>query len=277
MKKLNCKLIVSDFDGTLANSNNEVPQKVISAINAYVSAGGIFAVCTGRIVPCILPRIREMGLSGLLVGSQGSQIADIKSGKLLRNVTFEPEHASEICLALEERGANVQLLGADGYFSDLPADDKHLNLYESIVRLKAKHTDMPLSEYAKTSGERFCKLTSMCAPSDRKELYEYLSAKFAGICDITCSAKVLVEVSPYGETKGRALEFLAKNYGVPMEKTCAIGDNLNDLSMIKAAGVGVAVANGEQLLKEAADFVAVSNDMGAVAQVIEKFGYLHDD
>lgn len=277
MKKLNCKLIVSDFDGTLANSNNEVPKDVVAAINAYVSAGGIFAVCTGRILPCILPRVREMGLSGLLVASQGSQIADIKTGKLLRSVTFEPEQISEICLALEKFGTNVQIYGADGYYSDLPADEKHLNLYESIVRLKAKHTDIPLSEYSKTGKERFCKVTTMCAASDRQGLYEYLCEKFAGICDVTCSAKVLVEISPYGETKGRALKFLAEKYGVPINKTCAIGDNLNDLSMIKAAGVGVAVGNGEQELKNEADFVAVSNDMGAVAQVIEKFGYLHDD
>ena len=77
MKRLNCKLIVSDFDGTLADSENNVGAEVISAIDEYRSLGGIFAVCTGRILPSVLPRLRQIGLSGLVAASQGSTIADI--------------------------------------------------------------------------------------------------------------------------------------------------------------------------------------------------------
>ena len=53
MRNLDCKLIVSDFDGTLANSQNEVTDEVRSAINNYVADGGIFAVCSGRILPSV--------------------------------------------------------------------------------------------------------------------------------------------------------------------------------------------------------------------------------
>ena len=61
-----------------------------------------------------------------------------------------------------------------------------------------------------------------------------------------------------------------------MSETVAIGDNLNDLSMIVAAGTGVAVGNAVDELKAAADFISLSNDEGAVAQVINKFGWAHD-
>ena len=64
---------------------------------------------------------------------------------------------------------------------------------------------------------------------------------------------------------------------MPIEKCCAIGDNLNDLSMIEAAGLGVAVGNAVDGLKAAANYVAVTNDEGAVARVIEKFGYIKND
>ena len=90
MKELNCRLIVSDFDGTLANSENQVPESVVNAINAYVNDGGIFAVCTGRILPSVLPRARGMGLKGLVVACQGSVIAEIETGKIIRNVCFAP-------------------------------------------------------------------------------------------------------------------------------------------------------------------------------------------
>ena len=93
MKELNCRLIVSDFDGTLANSENQVPESVVNAINAYVNDGGIFAVCTGRILPSVLPRARGMGLKGLVVACQGAVIAEIETGKIIRNVCLAPAEA----------------------------------------------------------------------------------------------------------------------------------------------------------------------------------------
>ena len=277
MKRLNCKLIVSDFDGTLANTNNEVPQEVIDKINSYVKNGGIFAVCTGRIMPSILPRVRDMGLTGLVIASQGSQIAEIESGKILREACFLPEQTAEICEALEELDSNVQIYNIRGFYSSLPEGEKHLALYESIIGVKGGHSEEKLSRFALTCGESFCKVAALCRPEEQEELFAKLTAKFGGKYDVTCSAKVLVEISPQGETKGAALEFLAKHYGVPLSQTCAIGDNLNDLSMIETAGYGVAVANSAQGLLDRTKYKTVSNDEGAVARVIETFGYINND
>ena len=58
MRKINYKLIVSDFDGTLIDDNQKIPQKVRKAISEYVECGGVFAVCTGRMLCSILPRVR---------------------------------------------------------------------------------------------------------------------------------------------------------------------------------------------------------------------------
>ena len=84
MKKINYKLIVSDFDGTLIDDNQQIPQKVVNAINEYVACGGIFAVCTGRMLRSILPRVRELGLKGLVIANQGAVIADIESGNVIK-------------------------------------------------------------------------------------------------------------------------------------------------------------------------------------------------
>ncbi len=277
MKKLNCKLIVSDFDGTLANSRNEVPSEVVGAINSYISDGGIFAVCTGRILPSILPRVRTLGLQGLVIACQGSVIADIQTGKLLRDVGFTNAQTAEICAALEELESNVQVYNNEGFYSDLPADEKHLNLYESIIGVQARHVETPLSKYVTGSSERFNKVAALCRPEDREQLYSELLKRFGNKYDVTCSAKVLVEISPYGETKGRAVEFLAQHYGVKISETCAVGDNLNDLSMIETAGYGVAVGNAAKGLLDTAKFVTVTNDEGAIARVIKDFGYTQND
>lgn len=273
MKKLNCKLIISDFDGTLANSRNTVDEEVVSAIRTFVDDGGVFAVCTGRILPSIMPVARNLGFKGLVVACQGSVIADIQTGEVLRCVSLPYERAAEVCAALEERGDTVNAYVSDGYYSSLAEGDENLRLYEDITGVRARHVNVPLSEYIYKNRLACQKIASLCYPEDREALYADMYARFGAVTEVTCSAKVLVEISPQGETKGAAVKFLADYYGIPHSQTCAVGDNLNDLSMIEEAGIGVAVGNATEELKRKAKFVTVTNDEGAVARVIKEFGY----
>ena len=273
-QKLNCALIVSDFDGTLANSDNEVSRQNIQAINGYVSQGGVFAVCTGRILPSILPRVREIGLKGLVIACQGSVIADIESGKIIRNVKLTSAQTSYICSKLEEVGANVQVFTDEGFYTDIAPEEEHLKLYEKITGIDAKFTDgEPVSQYVLKRDIACQKVASLVAYEEQAALFEKLTEIFGDEYEVTCSAKVLIEITPVGENKGTALKFLSDYYNIPRDKTCAIGDNLNDLSMIEEAGYGVAVGNSSPLLKEKAKIITVTNDEHAVAKVIEEYGY----
>lgn len=272
MKKLNYKLIVSDFDGTLLNDKNEVPVAVKSAINGYVAAGGIFTVCTGRMLRSILPRVRELGLTGPVAAYQGTVIADIDSGKILKNGGIGCKDAAEICRFLNSINANVNVYCDEELYTCINKSDKHLKLYETITGVEAVHVDN-LADFVSRNGKACQKIACLVFPDDRARLYKLLSERFANIYDVTCSAKVLVEISPLGSTKGAAVSYIAESYGVDIKDTVAVGDNLNDLPMIKTAGVGVAVGNAVDELKNAADYVSVTNNEGAVAQIIEKFGF----
>lgn len=117
------------------------------------------------------------------------------------------------------------------------------------------------------------KVLSIVSESQREKLYSELKKRLGHKFDVTCSATVLVEVAPIGDNKGEALKFLAEHYKIPMNKTVAVGDNLNDLSMVEVAGIGCAVGNAAQPLKDAADFISVTNNEGALAQIINKFGF----
>lgn len=271
--KLNYRLIVSDFDGTLITSDGRVLPEVKSAIDEYIANGGIFAVCTGRMLCCILPRVRELGLKGIVVAYQGTVIADIESGKLLKNGGLNYNDASEICEYLEELGQPVNVYCGDTMYTTISKDNVYLQKYESIVGIDAVSINGKISEFVRESKLRYQKVSVLIHKNERNGLYFKLVKKFADRFDITCSAKELVEVSPLTDNKGEALRFLANHYNVPMDKTIAVGDNLNDLSMIKAAGLGVAVENAEQELKEVAGYISVSNNDGAVAQIIKKFGF----
>lgn len=271
--KINCGLIVSDFDGTLIDDNQRILPEVKEAIDEYVAAGGIFAVCTGRMPRSILPRVRELGLKGLVIAYQGTVIADIETGRLIRKGGMECGGAAELCRYFEEAGYGINVYSDDNIYTDFPEDSEAMRIYENIIKVKAINVKGKLSDYV-LKNKMFCQKVISIVPEDkREEVYYDLNEKLGARFDITCSARVLVEASPYGDNKGEALKFLSSYYKVPIEKTVAAGDNLNDLSMIQAAGIGCAVGNADILVKKAADFVSVSNNEGALAQIIKKFGF----
>lgn len=271
--KINCGLIVSDFDGTLIDDHQRILPEVREAINEYIAEGGIFAVCTGRMLKSILPQVRALKLKGLVIAYQGTVIADIETGKIIKNGGMNCNEAAEVCKNLEELGYGINVYADETIYTNYAADNPYLRRYEEIIGVQAVHIGGKMSDFV-VEHKLYCqKVLSIVSEAERESLYSEMQRRVGDRFDVTCSATVLVEISPIGDNKGEALKFLAEHYNIPIEKTVAAGDNLNDLSMILAAGIGCAVGNAAQPLKDAADFVSVSNNDGAIAQIIKKFGY----
>lgn len=273
MRKINCRLIVSDFDGTLIDKNHSVLPAVRTAINEYVDSGGIFAVCTGRMLRSILPLVRGLGLKGIVVASQGTVIADIATGNLIKDSGMKCSEAAEICKVFGELELATNVYCGNTLFTNILKDNKYLKLYESITGIDAEFIGTDLPGFILKNGKKCEKVACLVMPKEQKKLYDKIYRRLSSRFDVTCSADCLIEVSPISDNKGEALKFLAEHYKIPIEYTVAVGDNLNDLSMIIAAGVGVAVGNAVPELKEAADFVSVTNNEGAIAQIINKYGF----
>lgn len=274
MKEINYKLIISDFDNTLTDGENHVPKKVRKAISEYVKCGGIFAVCTGRMLRSILPQVKKLGLKGIVASNQGIVISDIESGKILKNGGMTADETAFVCRTIEKVNQSINLYSGDNIYTSIPKNNKYLKFYEKVIKVKAIHVDGKISDFAQKSNLTYQKVAIIIAPRERQQIYDILSAELGDKFDVTCSANMLIEVSPFGETKGKAVEFLAKHFGVPLEKTIAVGDNLNDLSMIQAAGIGVCVGNGVDELKKAADYVSLSSSEGGIAQIIARYGFI---
>ncbi len=274
MKKINYELIISDFDNTLTDEKNNVPKQVKKAISEYVECGGIFAVCTGRMLRSIMPQVKKLGLKGLVAANQGIVIADIESGEIIKSGGMTSDEAAVVCRAVERLNQPINLYAGDNIYTDIPKSNKHLKLYEKIVQVKALHPEGKISDFAQNNNLSYQKIAVLVAPNERQRVYDALCEELGDKFDVTCSASVLVEVSPYGETKGKAVEFLASHFNIPIEKTIAVGDNLNDLSMIKAAGIGACVGNGVEELKRAADYVSLSSKEGGIAQIIARYGFV---
>lgn len=260
-------LFLSDFDGTLVRADGTVSEANKRAIARYRAAGGVFAVCTGRGLTSILPRLKELGIDdGLVIAYQGATIADVATGNLLKDDGFSREDALKAVRLLEQNGRHVHVYTVDELYCNV--DDEPLHFYEKICRVKAHIVaDMPLSEYVERKGLRVVKALAMVEKQDRRPLMEWLTPRLGEGFYVTCSADFLVEVMPAGQTKAAAVDFLCRYYKIPREKCAAIGDQLNDLPMIARAGGRFAVANAEQALKDGATVVASVEEDG-VAQAL---------
>lgn len=273
MRKINYKMIVSDFDGTLVQGDGKVSEKNIKAINEYIDAGGVFVISTGRVPAAILSRARVLGLKGLISCCQGTIILDIESGKILFDKRLSQETTVTACRKMEKLGLHIHAYDLWEYYSNI--DDEMLRHYQDVTETKANLVlNEKLSDFISKKGLGAYKLLAMVLPEDNAKIVAKLKEAKIPDCDITKSAAYLIEIVNNKCSKGSAVSFLAQHYGIDIQKTVGIGDNYNDISMIEAVGLGIAVANAEDALKQRADYVCEnSNEQSAIAEVIEKFGF----
>lgn len=261
------KLFLSDFDGTLVRPDGTIPQKNIEAIARYRKAGGIFAVCTGRMLVSILPRLKELGLDeGLVAAYQGAVVADIATGKLLKDECFSEEDALRAIEVLEEENVHIHVYSADTLFTD--RDDDMLRSYERICGVRGTLVEGPLSDMVARKHLSVVKVLAMVPPSERAALHKKTEEKLGERFFVTCSSEWLVEIMPRGQSKAQAVEFLARYYGLPESAVAAIGDQSNDVPMLCRAGGRFAVAGATEDCKKIARVLS-SCEEGGVAEAIE--------
>lgn len=274
MRNLNYKLIVSDCDGTLVKKDGTVSKKNLKAIREYSESGGLFVISTGRLPSAILPQARKLGLKGLICCCNGTIILDIESGKVYFDDRLSIDTTLIVCKKMEEMGLHIHAFDFWDYYSNM--DDELLKIYEEVSGMKAKViSNQKLSDFLKEKQMCVYKLIALVEPKDNARVLKDLAKENLSNCIITKSKDFLVEVVNDKYSKGSSLSYLTKHYGIELEKTISVGDNCNDISMIEFAGLGIAVKNAEEALKKNANYVCeYTNEESAIAEIIEKFGFL---
>ena len=273
MQKIKYPLIISDFDGTLLRSDDQIANETKKAIDEYVHCGGRFCICTGRMLGSIIPKAKALGLSGLVASFQGAVVADIQTGKVLLDGGMSAQDGAEICRFCEEMGWHTHVYALDVFYSNM--QDKALEDYERITGIKGcVVNDEPLWKFIEEKGEKVRKILLLVSPKDKQQIYQILHEKFGENYYVTYSAAFLVEISPKQYSKATAVQFMADHYGIDVENVIAVGDSLNDMPMIERAGAGVAMKNADDALKAVADVVLnYSNDENGIGHVISDVAY----
>lgn len=263
------KLVVADFDDTTVGHDLIIHGDTKKAIYDYVEKGGTFIFCTGRMTESIIQYARELGLKGEVIGYQGAEIADIDTGYVHNSTRISQEIAVVACKYLEENGWYFQVY--DGGVFLVEKVTEYAKRYENFARVKMVEVNQKLSEFINNNNIEPLKIMLFLDKNITDDILKHLKDKFKNILTVNRSKATLIELVSKDIDKGKAVELYVKRNGFLKEQVICIGDGLSDMPMIEYAGLGVAMGNAEQSVKDVADFIAPTCDELGLAYVIKKF------
>ena len=261
------KLIALDVDGTIMDRNFNISGQVKSAIKKAVDKGIYVLIATGRMYSATVPIAKHLGLKTPLVVYQGSLIQEFyESNRILMHHTVPSDVSLQVVKDLREYGVQI-----NAYIND--------NLY-------AEKTSPILDEYASKRNTPMVKVDNFESISEFEptkllgldydvnlmdKIKNELKEKYKGVINITKSTPNFCEFVNNKCSKANSILFLAEKWGINRSQILAIGDQENDKEMLKVAGIGVAMGNGDKELQKMADYITDTVDNNGAAHAIKKF------
>ncbi len=270
------RLLAIDIDGTLVNSANQLTPGVCAALRRAQSAGIRIVLATGRRYSRTLPLVAPLALDLPLVTASGALVKCPLSHQTLFQAEFDPQALRAMLAHLDLNGHHAVMYsdsfaaGFDFYCRTLDVDTPELTDFYTFNRNCARVmpsllSDPPSGLFAGFAMGRQMPMWTLCDELQRLwpaqlEVHVLRSPRYLGY---------MCEIAPAGITKWSGIRQLAEQYGIADAEICAVGDDVNDLPMIRAAGLGIAMANAVPVVKAAAQRIAPSNDQDGVAQVVD--------
>lgn len=239
-EKKEFKLIALDMDGTLLNNQQEVSDENRAAIAKAQEQGVHVVLSTGRSLLTCREYAQSLQLSSYLITVNGSEIWD-ESGQLVERKLIEASHIEKMWNLTQEHKLNFWAVTTDKVWRDEFPED------------------IASQEWLKFGYD---------IPDDA--LREEVLKQIAGISDFEISNSSLtnLEINALGINKAKGIMTVCERLGISMDEVIAMGDSLNDMAMIEAAGCGIAMGNAQEAVKEAADWVTDTNVNNGVAKAI---------
>lgn len=264
------KLVAIDMDGTLLNSQKQISERTRKAIENAKIQGTHIVICTGRILKSALYYSESLGLKNPLIACNGAIIVD-EDRNIIYEKALEREKIREISNLAKIEDVYCHFYDKSNFYSNIRSDEvlKFYNEGSSKVDISVNVFDNieEIMEMKDLSVYKFIFI------DNNRDKLNKLRGKLDKLGNINTTSSWINNIEAMGlnVSKGEALKTLCKSLNIEPEEVVAIGDSENDLSMLKFAGLGVAMDNGDELIKEYANYITDSNDKDGVAKVIEKF------
>lgn len=263
------QLICVDIDGTLLNDQKKLLPQVKKSIQDAVKKGIQIALVSGRMPAGVELIEKELGVPCIKVCNAGTYI--ILNNQCIHTEHLLPSTMKNIYREIAKRNQIPLWIFQERkwFVTDV---DQYIQREIEIIQYQPEVVDAEsLAELWEKEKTGPSKLVIAAAPELIQEIYKEIKKREWADIDIACSADIFLEIFPKGTTKGTALDAICRGMNIDLKNTIAIGDQELDIPMIEEAGVGVAMGNAIQSLKEKADFVTKSNNEAGVAYALEHY------
>lgn len=264
------KMLVLDLDGTLTNSKKEITEPTKKALIEIQEAGKIVVLASGRPINGIRPLAEKLELSrfgGYMLSFNGARITQCSTGNIVYNRTV-PSGVFQMVYDIAKQYPGVDLITYEG---DTILSGLTVNEYTEKEAFINKMQIVPTENFVEKLTFPVNKLLIPGEPAVLEVIMKELQEKFRGLLNIYRSEPFFLEVMPQNIDKAYSLQKLLSSMGLRADSMICCGDGYNDISMIEYAGLGVAMANSQAVVKDVADFVTKSNDEDGVLHVINTF------
>ena len=269
------KLIALDLDGTTLASDITLPEENRKALNDAVAAGVNVVAASGRCFNALPEEV--LGIDGVqyAISSNGAQITDLRKREVIYSNCLDPEAVKLLHDIVEDNGYDVEVF-VDGmaYIERKVWEeirDGKITYRRKDYIMKTRKPIERILDFMMENKHKIENVNIFFSDISVKPAIRETLVPLEPIATVTTSFDTNWEVGGLTTSKAAAIEELGKILGVTLDEVMSFGDSPNDIPMIKEAGMGVAVENAKDPVKEAADFITTSNDDAGVAVAIRKF------
>lgn len=263
------KALVLDIDGTLTNSRKEITPATKRAIQDLMTRGHKVILASGRPTPGMRRYEEELELEkygGYLLSFNGARVVECRTGAIVYQRLLSQALVPGFYGFAKRNGCGLITYLGNQVISAFPPD--------KYVEIEARINGLPVREVSDFPNfvdfdVNKCLMTA--EPERAEKLEKELKEKYGHVAGVYRSEPYFIEIMPPDVDKATSLDRMLPAIGVKREDTVCCGDGFNDISMIKYAGVGVAMGNAQQAVKDAADYITASNDEDGLVQVMERF------
>ncbi len=265
------ELIALDLDGTLTTPEKKIPPTTRAALIDLMKKGKTIALASGRPVHGVLHVARDLEMDkygGYVMGFNGGQVIDCRTWDVIHDYRLPNEMIGPVYQAAKEYPGICVIT----YKGDTIIAGMEPNRYVGIEEFSSRMKVVVSKDFLREIPRPINKLLICGEPDQVDDLLFRLKESYGRLINLFISDPYFGEVMPKGIDKGVSLKILANELGIAAENVMACGDSENDIAMLRYAGKGVAMANALPSVKEAADYITLSNSEEGVLHVLKEFG-----
>lgn len=262
------KMIILDLDDTLLGNNHKISQRNKEALMNVQEQGGKVVLASGRPTYGMVPFAKELSLAeygSFILSFNGGKIINCQTNEEFFSQTLSVEAVRRLNEISQREGVQIHTYVGDEIVT--AEDNPYTSIESDLTGLPIKLVD----SFMDGVTEPVVKVLMVGEPEHLQTVEKKLQAELGDEFSVMRSKPFFLEFTDKGITKGTSIEKLIQEVGVKREEIIAVGDSYNDQEMIEFAGLGVAMGNAPEDIKEVADFVTDTNVNHGVAQVVEEF------